>query len=210
VANSHTPSWGGLAPAAGRLLIAAPTLTDPSFEHSVVYLMEHDDEGGTVGLILNRPTRTPVAQVLPSWHDAASEPAVVFGGGPVLVDGALGLARIPPAPGPADADLGGPGGAELGEPVLRPVSDGLATVDLDGDVALATATASQLRIFAGHSGWGPGQLAEELAAGGWFVVPGSLADVFSEQPRELWTNVLRRQPPPLSLMSTYPRERGLN
>ncbi|MEP6598595.1 MAG: YqgE/AlgH family protein [Actinomycetota bacterium] len=185
------PPWVGLRPAAGRLLVSAPLLTGPAFFRTVVYLLEHRDDddtaGGTVGVILNRPSRTPVGQVLPDWQDVMSAPSVVFSGGPVLPDGALCL-------GHALSEATG----------LRFVCDGVATVDLDAEVALIQGVTDQLRVFAGHSGWSPGQLADELAAGAWYVVDGSTRDVFSDDPAPLWQRVLRRQPPPLSLLSTYP------
>jgi len=186
-----------LEPAPGRLLIAAPLLTEDTFKRTVVYLLEHDSSG-TVGVVINRPSRTPVGQVLPLWQDAVSEPSVVFGGGPVLVDGALCLGQV--------------GGDEVGEDEssVRRLTDSLATVDLDADVALITGLTTQLRIFAGHAGWSAGQLDGELAQGAWFVVTGSAADVFSEEPRELWSRVLRRQPPPLNLVATYPADPSLN
>jgi putative transcriptional regulator len=188
-------SWadlGGLEPAGGRLLVATPLLNDPHFSRTVVYLLEHDG-GGTVGVILNRPSHTPVGQVLPSWQDAVSGPSVVFNGGPVQPDGALCL-------GQSAAD--GPG--------VRPVVDGVATVDLDGDVTVITGLTQRLRVFAGHSGWSPEQLDGELAEGAWWVVPGSPDDLFDDDPRPLWSRVLRRQPPPLSLVSTYPPDAVLN
>ena len=111
-----------LEPAAGRLLVATPLLGDPHFARTVVYLLEHDG-GGTVGVVLNRPSHTPVGQVLPDWHDAVSGPAVVFGGGPVQPDGALCLGEL-----------------ELRTPTgIREVVDGVSTVDLDGDVAVIAA-----------------------------------------------------------------------
>jgi putative transcriptional regulator len=184
-----------LAPAAHRLLVAAPSLGDPNFFRTVVFLIEHDDTG-TVGVIINRPSHTPVGQILPDWQDVMSEPAVVFNGGPVQRDGALGLGRLA---GSADA---GPG--------LRAVSGGLALVDLDGAADEVAVRAQSLRVFAGHSGWLVGQLEVEILAGGWFVIQGGLDDVFSESPGTLWRRVLRRQPAPLSLLSTYPVDVGLN
>ena len=168
--------------------MATPLLGDPHFARTVVYLLEHDG-GGTVGVVLNRPSHTPVGQVLPDWHDAVSGPAVVFGGGPVQPDGALCLGQL--APGTAG---------------IREVVDGVSTVDLDGDVTVIAPSARRLRVFAGHAGWAPGQLADELGEGAWWVVPGSPDDLFSEHPRPMWRTVLRRQPPPLNLLSTYPQD----
>ncbi len=185
-----------MEPTGGRLLLATPLLGDPQFTRTVVYLLEHDG-GGTVGVILNRPSHTPVGQVLPDWHDVVSTPAVVFGGGPVQPDGALCLGQ----------SLGQQG--EDG-PGVRPVVDGVATIDLDGDVAVITAQTSRLRVFAGHAGWSPGQLQDELDEGAWWVLPGSPDDLFSDEPRTLWSRVLRRQPPPLNLVSTYPSDISLN
>ena len=187
--------WGALGrlePAAGRLLVATPLLGDPHFIRTVVYLLEHDG-GGTVGVILNRPSHTPVGQVLPDWHDAVSGPAVVFGGGPVQPDGALCLGQLP--------------SGSLGS---REVVDGVSTVDLDGDVAVIAPNARRLRVFAGHAGWAPDQLDAELAEGAWWVLPGGPDDLFSADPKSMWREVLRRQRPPLNLMSTYPLDASLN
>jgi putative transcriptional regulator len=78
----------------GMVLVAMPMLDDPQFARSVVYLLESDPDAGSAGVVVTAPTRTPVAQVLPSWHNAMSDPALVFRGGPVQPDGALGLAQV--------------------------------------------------------------------------------------------------------------------
>jgi putative transcriptional regulator len=192
VGSAEWASVNGLEPAAGRLLVATPLLGDPNFSRTVVYLLEHDG-GGTVGVILNRPSHTPVGQVLPDWHDAVSGPAVVFGGGPVQPDGALCLGQL-----------------ESGTPGIREVVDGVSTVDLDGDVAVIAPIARRLRVFAGHAGWSSGQLEAERAEGAWWVLRGGPEDLFSEDPRTMWRTVLRRQPPPLSLVSTFPADPSLN
>jgi putative transcriptional regulator len=190
--SSSWAALGALPPAGGRLLVATPLLEDPHFARTVVYLLEHDG-GGTVGVVLNRPSHTPVGQVLPVWHSAVSGPAVVFGGGPVQPDGALCLALL---------DNDGPG--------VRRVVDGVGTVDLDGDVTVITGLTRRLRVFAGHAGWSPGQLDDEIAEGAWWAVPGSPDDLFSVEPQGMWRAVLRRQPAPLNVVSTYPPDVLLN
>ncbi len=184
-----------LEPAAHRLLVASPALADPEFFRTVVFLIEHDDTG-TVGVIINRPSHTPVGQILPDWQEVMSEPAVVFNGGPVQRDGALGLGRLAAA---TDAGTG-----------LRAVSGGLALVDLDAEPDEVAVGAASLRVYAGHAGWGVGQLEAEIEEGSWFVITGGLDDVFARRPGTLWRAVLRRQPAPLALLSTYPVDVGLN
>src|SRR5690348_7891784 len=78
----------------GRLLVASPALTDPNFDRAVVLLLDHDEEG-TLGVVLNRPTSVGVGDVLEPWAKLAVQPAVVFQGGPVSLDSALGLAVVP-------------------------------------------------------------------------------------------------------------------
>ena len=77
-----------------------------------------------------------------------------------------------------------------------------------GTIVNPTNLASKLPIF--HLFVAPGQLADEMAAGSWYVVDGRADDAFSDDPAPLWRQVLRRQPPPLTILSTYPAELGLN
>ena len=78
----------------GRLLVATPALGDSNFERSVVLVLDHDEDGA-LGVVINRPTPVDVAEVLPVWQPLATEPGVLFQGGPVALDSALGLALVP-------------------------------------------------------------------------------------------------------------------
>src|SRR6202050_162060 len=80
---------------AGRLLVATPMLGDPNLKRTVVLIVEHESEQGTLGVVLNRPTKVPVGQVLEPWDDLATSPSVVFTGGPVAPNSALALALGP-------------------------------------------------------------------------------------------------------------------
>ena len=66
----------------GRLLVPLAVLDDPNFARSVVLVIEHDEDGA-LGLVLNRPTTTPIDDVLQGWSLLAAEPANLYGGGPV-------------------------------------------------------------------------------------------------------------------------------
>src|SRR5829696_7668400 len=69
----------------GNLLVAMPTLRDPHFERTVVFLLAHEADGA-LGVVLNRPTGVSVSEVLPGWEPLVSGPPVLFEGGPVGAD----------------------------------------------------------------------------------------------------------------------------
>jgi putative transcriptional regulator len=186
--------------AVGRLLVATPQLEDPNFRRSVVLVVEHDEVEGTLGVVLNRPTEVPVDRVLPPWAELATGPSVVFQGGPVALDSALALARVPGE----DEPLGWralDGDTEVGR---------VGLVDLDAPPGLIAAEVIQLRVFAGYAGWGAGQLQSEIEEGAWYVVPGEAGDVFAGDPERLWQAVLRRQSGDLAFVATFPDDPSLN
>ena len=78
----------------GRLLVATPSLGDPNFARTVVLVLDHDETGRSVSWSTDPPT-VPVGDVLPSWQPFTTDPSVLFHGGPVAVDSALGLAVLP-------------------------------------------------------------------------------------------------------------------
>ncbi|WP_406058729.1 YqgE/AlgH family protein [Streptomyces sp. NBC_01077] len=178
----------------GRLLVATPALADPNFDRAVVLLLDHDDEG-SLGVVLNRPTPVTVGDILAPWAGLAGEPGVVFQGGPVSLDAALGVAVIPGDEGP------------LG---WRRVYGAIGLVDLETPPELLGPALGSLRIFAGYAGWGPGQLESELGDGAWYVVESEPGDVSSPQPETLWRQVLRRQRGDLAMVATYPDDPSLN
>jgi len=186
--------------AVGRLLVATPRLVDPNFRRTVVLVVEHDDAEGTLGVVLNRPTEVPVEQVLPPWAELVTGPNVVFQGGPVALDSALALARVPAKEEP----LGWralDGDTEVGR---------VGLVDLDAPPGLLAAEVLQLRVFAGYAGWSAGQLRAEIEEGAWYVVNGEAGDVFAADPERLWQAVLRRQPGDLAFVATFPDDPSLN
>ena len=177
------------------LLVATPALLDPNFSDTVVLLLDVD-ENGALGVVLNRPSAVPVADVLADWGDVVAEPEVLFHGGPVSTEGALAVALLR---------------AEDDVPVgFREVEGRLGLLDLDTPVELIDGSLQGLRIFAGYAGWGSDQLAGEIEEGSWYVVPGEALDVFRVDPADLWRDVLRRQPGELAWHSTRPVDPDLN
>ena len=160
-----------------RLLIAGPSLGDPNFDRTIVYVLEHGDDGA-LGVVLNRPSEFDVVDALPLWSTATGRPHVVFSGGPVDAGVALGLARVRtpdrlPRAGPACTG-----------PSAR------STWRMDPEAIAAGIEVA--RVFVGYAGWGVGQLDEEVAAGAWFVIDSGPDDVFTTDPEQLWGAILRR------------------
>jgi putative transcriptional regulator len=185
---------------AGRLLVATPLLADGTFDRSVVLVLDHDEDGA-LGVVVNKATPIEVGTVLPSWQPYVSDPGVLFQGGPVALDSALGLAVLR-----ADASAEPEG--------WRRVAGRLGLVDLDLDPLDVVGGFDAVRVFAGYAGWSSGQLEDELAEGAWYVVPAAggdeFSDAFSVSPNGMWRAVLRRQGGDLAMVSTYPDDPTLN
>lgn len=181
-------------PLKGKLLVAAPPLTDDNFDRTVVLVLEHG-EGGALGVVLNRPTRHPIADALPAWAERCPEPAVLFTGGPVEESAVIALAV-----GPPDDDADG----------FAPLLGAIGTVDLEQDAALVLPRLSNLRVFVGYAGWVPGQVEDELEAGAWIVADRDDDDAFTGHPEALWRTVLARQPGQLAWLGNFPDDPSLN
>ncbi len=190
----------GSDPKAGRLLVATPLLGDPNFRRAVVLIVEHEAVEGTLGVVLNRPTKVGVGQVLEQWTELATRPSVVFRGGPVAPNSALALALVPGK----DEPLGWR--ALDGAPALAR----LGLLDLDAPPRLLAPAIQSLRVYAGYAGWSPGQLQAEIDEGAWYVMGAEPGDVFAAEPEQLWRTVLRRQEGELAFLATYPDDPGLN
>lgn len=160
----------------GSLLVASPTMPDPSFSESVLLLLRHD-ENGSLGVLINRPTTLAPSAVFDELTALAGYDGTLFYGGPVLPTRLLLLLRHPP---PALTE-GVPVFGDVfvsGDPSLLERADGWV------------GRSSDLRLYAGHMAWEPEQLDAEIAAGHWTVVDGRADQVFSDQPLELWQRAL--------------------
>ncbi|MEV7966214.1 YqgE/AlgH family protein [Sphaerisporangium sp. NPDC088356] len=185
----------------GGLLVATPLLDDPNFRRGVVLVLEHDEDGGTLGVMLNRPSEVTVTQVLPSWDSLVSGPPVLFEGGPVQTDSALALASVPSGQEPLGWRRLHAGTSAVSK---------LGTVDLDAPPEILAGEITQMRIFAGYAGWTAGQLEAEIREGSWYVVEAEPGDTFDSRPSNLWRSVLRRQPGELAFVATCPDDPKLN
>jgi len=181
----------------GKLLVAAPTMREPTFARTVISVLEHNEDGA-LGVVINRPGDASLLDVVPPVADLASQPAVLFAGGPVEPQAAIALGVVT-----VDATSGSDRG-------WRPVVHPVVTVDLDVDPTVLATSLRELRVFAGYAGWSAGQLEAEIAQGAWYVVESLPLDAFDALPGRLWSAVLRRQPWPLSAVATCPIDPTMN
>ncbi len=180
----------------GRLLLATPPLEDPDFDRSVVYVLEHHEDGA-IGLVLNRPSDEALEAPLDRWIDLQTAPSSVFAGGPVDTNAMIGMATTK---------------VVSDEPVehITPISGLIASTDLSADPAIVAAHVDSVRVFRGYAGWGAGQLDAEIDQGAWLVLDAEVGDVFSDRPEDLWHTVLKRQPGRLSWLALAPDDLSLN
>lgn len=174
---------------AGQLLVATPRTGD-FFARSVVLLLQHDEDGAT-GITLNKPLEAEVSAVLPEWQPHVTLPGVLFQGGPVALDTAMGLVSVPGGEAAHTETLG-----------ISVLFGGLALVDLDAPPPVVVPEVAGLRIFVGYAGWAAGQLETELVDGAWYVLEREPRDPFHES-GDLWRDVLLRQRNSLSLVTTH-------
>ncbi len=183
---------------AGMLLIATPSLSDPSFDRTVVLLLQHSDEGA-LGVVLTRPSDYVLGDAIDSWRHLIAPPEVAFAGGPVSPMAVIALGEY----GEPDLDHPSPAAGDGAFWVLPK----LATVDL---AAVPTAGVLRIRVFSGYAGWGGGQLEDEIDSGAWLVSPAEVGDAFLPDPIRLWTTALARRDGGLDRLDSHPVQPWLN
>ena len=163
--------------AQGSILIMQRDAPDPLFAHSVIVLAKHE-QAGTVGLMVHYRSNIPIERALKGVAGAEKRTDSMFVGGPVELEGVMGLVR---------SDARPPGSSPVtGKLYLLAAKDGIA-----GALA-AGRKPSDARFFLGYAGWGPGQLASEVRAGGWWIFAYDESIVFDEHPETLWGRLIKR------------------
>ncbi|WP_172676948.1 YqgE/AlgH family protein [Aestuariivita boseongensis] len=164
----------------GKVLIAMPGMGDPRFEHAVVFLCSHSDEGA-MGLIVNKPSSDvslrellEQLEIMPSAPDLARP---VYFGGPV--EGGRGFV------------LHGPDyGSQIHTLQVTDEIAMTATVDVLEDIGRG-AGPSELLMLLGYAGWGPGQLEGEIAQNGWLTADADAKLIFGTPDPMKWGAALK-------------------
>jgi putative transcriptional regulator len=181
VASAKTEMAPGPISLAGQLLVASPEIGDPRFEHTVVLLLQHGQDGA-MGIVINRPIEErPLASVLEAIGEDAKGvegSVLLFAGGPVQPGRGFIL---------HSADYRRPETLEIGEGLAM-----TASRDILRDIGHQKGPAKALIAF-GYCGWGPGQLESEFAQHGWFTAPADPQLVFDEDRATVWQEAMRRR-----------------
>jgi putative transcriptional regulator len=162
----------------GTVLAASPELPDSSFSHSAILMCEHTEEGA-FGLVFNRLAGLSVRELFPEHPLLHACTLPVYEGGPVGMDTAQFVHQRP--------DLI-PGGEELANGVFLGGDFEALSSFLSTD---SSSISDDVRLFVGYSGWGPGQLDDELRGGSWLpalLIPEVL---FGEGEESSWRAVIR-------------------
>jgi putative transcriptional regulator len=175
----------------GHLLIAGGGLFDPNFRRTVVLIGEHNEEG-SLGVVLNRPAPFRIDEAVPPLASIVAPDDHLFFGGPVQPQSPVVLAEFE-HPDFADLLVFGSVGFLTGE-ALPESREGIV----------------RARVFAGYAGWGPGQLEAEMDQDSWILEPARDEDVFTPDPEELWSAVLRRKGREYRLLASMPFDPSIN
>jgi len=182
-----------VTPGPGILLIADPFLKDPNFMRTVVFLCEHQDEG-SFGFVLNRNYDYTLDELVNGLDDLKLP---VFYGGPVQMDTIHFLHQYPEKI---------PGGYEIAEGVFWGGDFDVAIQMIrKGEVNL-----QRIRFYIGYSGWGTGQLNDELKEKSWLTVKANRKIVFHKETEEIWKESLKLLGGDYEMMINFPIDPQLN
>ena len=161
----------------GMFLVASRRLVDPNFSESVVLLLEYDAEGA-LGLIVNRPTKLQLTDLLPDVEELKERVDIVYLGGPVSKNRVIVLMRSAQHPREAGRVFADTYVSSSMETLKQAVS-----MSLVGDA---------FHTYVGYAGWGSGQLDDEVSRGDWYVSPAQEAIVFDRASEEIWPELIEK------------------
>lgn len=177
----------------GILLIADPFLKDPNFIRTVVFLCDHQQEG-SFGFVLNRNYDHTLDELV---NGAEGLKIPVYFGGPVQMDTIHFLHQFPYII---------PGGLEITEGIFWG-GDFEAAIE---QLRSGKIDKGKIRFFIGYSGWGNGQLPDELKEKSWLTVMATRKLIFHKKINEIWKESLRHLGGDYEMMANFPIDPLLN
>ena len=182
-----------VAPETGILLIADPFLKDPNFMRTVVLICDHQPEG-TFGFVINKKFEKTIDQLIDNFD---GYPIPIYYGGPVQIDTIHFLHQYADIiPGSVEIAKGVYWGGDFNI-VTKLVKSG--NIDFD-----------KIKFFIGYSGWGEGQLIDEVNEKTWLTVTGAQEIIFHQEPEDIWKDSLRHLGGEYEVMMNFPTDPQLN
>ncbi|MFM6854713.1 MAG: YqgE/AlgH family protein [Sphingopyxis sp.] len=162
----------------GQFLLALPAIGDPRFDHSIILMISHDEDGA-MGIAIGDPGDVTVGEVLEEMALPAALPAnpAVLVGGPVEPQRGFVI---------HSRDWGGEGTIDVA---------GLFAVSASLDVLRAIAGGRgprQWQLAMGYAGWSAGQLEGEMMGDAWHLTPSDPAILFDIAPQRRWAATMAR------------------
>lgn len=163
----------------GSFLVSSPQLRDPNFHRTVVLMLEDNDEG-SMGLVINRPSSISVDSAFSKVDKKVLSPDPIYSGGPVETTALFILHNC----------------RELGKDEERVAEEIFLTGSNDSFEALvnnelACSHECGFRVYCGYAGWSPEQLQGEISRGDWQIVGADSATVFQANPYDIWEACLQ-------------------
>jgi len=182
-----------IVPGPGTLLIAEPFLKDPNFMRTVVFLCDHQEEG-SFGFVINKTFEHTLDELM---NDLEELKLPVYYGGPVQMDTIHFLHQYPDLiPGSFEVMDGIYWGGDF-ETAITLIREG--SLDLN-----------KIRFFIGYSGWGNGQLNDELKEKSWLTANATRKLVFHKNIEEIWKDALKELGGDYEMMANFPIDPQLN
>lgn len=179
-------------PAKGKILISEPFLNDPNFKRTIILLSDHNEEG-SIGFVLNKPTEYNLNMVV----DFPAFDSKIFYGGPVQTNTIQFIYR----------------GENIIEGSME-IMPGLywgGSFDILRTLVESNAVNPEdFRFFLGYSGWGEGQIDDELELNSWIVADTTIENIFSEEPDKLWREILKGMGKKFAILASFPENPSVN
>lgn len=172
----------------GYFLISETTMLDPNFKHTVVLLIEHNEEGA-FGLIVNRKSQFKLIDLLPEFQNERGRQTSIFIGGPVQQEFLFAI-HSPLLDKPISSTAMEVIPKVYFEPGFRNLENYFKDEYWN---QLPLDDRPRIHLYVGYSGWGPGQLEREIREGSWILHPATEKIVFHPNPDEGWKDALRQK-----------------
>lgn len=177
----------------GKILISEPFLNDPNFKRSIILLSEHN-ENGSIGFILNKPTKLKLNQVIDDFPDFE---ATIYLGGPVQINTLQFIHRV--------GDI-----IEGSTEIFDGLYWGGNFEYLKLLIEAKQVEPEDFRFFIGYSGWTEGQLEDEMNINSWIVTSTGIDNIFSEEPDKLWREILKNMGKKFAILASFPENPSVN